>query len=86
MSYLISSLRKTMPYIKFFDVSMRDGLQSLKPIYTLKHKKIMLDRIIDTYKPDSLEIGSLVSQKVLPQMKDSYALYKHATNHYIKKK
>jgi hydroxymethylglutaryl-CoA lyase len=85
MSYLISSLRKTMPYIKFFDVSMRDGLQTLPPTYTLKHKKIMLDRIIDTYKPESLEIGSLVSPKVLPQMKDSHELYKHATKHYIQK-
>ena len=85
MSYLISSLRKTMPYIKFFDVSMRDGLQTLPATYTLKHKKIMLDRIIDTYKPDSLEIGSLVSPKVLPQMKDSHELYKHANKHYIQK-
>jgi len=85
MSYLISSFKKSMPYIKFFDVSMRDGLQSLPHTYTLKHKKIMLDRIIDTYKPDSLEIGSLVSPKFLPQMKDSHELYKHATNHYIKK-
>ena len=85
MSYLISSLKKTMPYIKFFDVSMRDGLQSLPATYTLKHKKIMLDRIIDTYKPNSLEIGSLVSPKVLPQMKDSHELYKHANKHYIQK-
>ena len=85
MSYLISSLRKTIPYIKFFDVSMRDGLQTLPDIYTLKHKKIMLDRIIDTYKPNSLEIGSLVSPKVLPQMKDSHELYKHANKYYINK-
>ena len=85
MSYLISSLKKTIPYIKFFDVSMRDGLQSLPATYTLKHKKIMLDRIIDTYKPDSLEIGSLVSPKVLPQMKDSHELYKHANKYYINK-
>jgi len=85
MSYLISSLKKTMPYIKFFDVSMRDGLQTLPATYTLKHKKIMLDRIIDTYKPDSLEIGSLVSPKVLPQMKDSHELYKHANKYYIQK-
>jgi len=85
MSYLISSLRKTMPYIKFFDVSMRDGLQSLPPTYTLKHKKIMLNRIINTYNPDSLEIGSLVSPKILPQMKDSYELYNYANKYYVHK-
>ena len=60
-------------------------LQTLPATYTLKHKKIMLDRIIDTYKPDSLEIGSLVSPKVLPQMKDSHELYKHANKYYIQK-
>jgi len=85
MSYLISSLRKTMPYIKFCDISMRDGLQSLPDTYTLKHKKIMLDRIIDTYKPESLEIGSLSSVKTVPQMKDSHELYKHANQYYIQK-
>ena len=85
MSYLISSLRKAMPYLKFFDVSMRDGLQSLPPTYTLKHKKIMLNRIINTYNPESLEIGSLVSPKVLPQMKDSYELYTYANKYYVHK-
>lgn len=85
MSYLISSLKKTMPYIKFFDVSMRDGLQSLPPTYTLKHKKIMLNRIITTYNPDALEIGSLVSPKIVPQMKDSYELYKYANKYYVHK-
>ena len=85
MSYLISSLRKAMPYLKFFDVSMRDGLQSLPPTYTLKHKKTMLNRIITTYNPESLEIGSLVSPKILPQMKDSYELYTYANKYYVHK-
>jgi isopropylmalate/homocitrate/citramalate synthase len=83
MSY--SSLKKIAPFIKFFDVSMRDGLQSIPDLYTLKQKKIMLNKIINTYYPESLEIGSLVSHKILPQMKDSYELYKYATKYYIHK-
>ena len=83
MSY--SQLKKIAPFIKFFDVSMRDGLQSIPDLYTLKQKKIMLNKIINTYYPESLEIGSLVSHKILPQMKDSYELYKYATKYYIHK-
>ena len=45
----------------------------------------MLNKIINTYYPESLEIGSLVSHKILPQMKDSYELYKYATKYYIHK-
>ena len=67
-----------MNKIKFFDVSLRDGLQSLKKIYTLSEKKDLLHRIICKYNPHSIEIGSIVSSKVLPQMYNSIELFKHA--------
>ena len=81
MSQLIKSIQIHMiknikKKIKYFDVSLRDGLQSQNRIYTLNEKKDLLHKIIDIYKPQSIEIGSLVSSKVLPQMDKSIELYK----------
>ena len=83
MSQLIKSIQIHMiknikKKIKYFDVSLRDGLQSQNRIYTLNEKKDLLHKIIDIYKPQSIEIGSLVSSKVLPQMDKSIELYKYA--------
>ena len=64
--------------LKLFDVSLRDGLQAQKKIYSLSEKKNMLNEIIDIYNPDNIEVGSIVSEKVLPQMKNSIELYKYA--------
>ena len=68
--------------LRFFDVSLRDGLQSLKTCYTLNDKKNMLDHIIQTYNPRDIEVGSLVSSKILPQMSGSIELYNYARNNY----
>ena len=54
--------------ISFFDVTLRDGLQSIKKEYSLLEKKNILYNIINLHNPNSIEIGSLVSNKVLPQM------------------
>lgn len=64
--------------LKLFDVSLRDGLQSQKKIYSLEEKKVMLEEIINNYNPESIEVGSIVSDKVLPQMSNSIELYKYA--------
>jgi hydroxymethylglutaryl-CoA lyase len=72
-----------MNKIKFFDGSLRDGLQSLKKIYTLAEKKDLLHKIINKYNPHSIEIGSIVSSKVLPQMHNSIDLFKHANKQGI---
>lgn len=64
--------------LKLFDVSLRDGLQSQKKIYSLKEKKVILHEIINKYNPESIEVGSIVSDKVLPQMRNSIELYKYA--------
>jgi isopropylmalate/homocitrate/citramalate synthase len=82
MTNIIQLLRRINPYIKLFDVSMCDGLQSIPKKYTLSEKKTILHNIINTYKPHSLEIGSIISPRVVPQMKHSYELYKYAIDFY----
>lgn len=63
--------------IKLFDVSLRDGLQSLPKILSLTKKKNIFHRIINKYNPENIEVGSIVSDKILPQLKDSRELFKH---------
>jgi len=69
---------------KFFDVTLRDGLQTSKNIYTLNEKKQLLHYIMDNYNPLHVEVGSIVSNKVLPQMKYSQELYNYAIEKYPK--
>ena len=65
---------------KLFDVTLRDGLQSLpkneSSNYTLQKKKDLYSTIKNTYNPTYLEVGSLVSPKVLPIMENSLDLFK----------
>ena len=68
--------------IKTFDVSLRDGIQTIKKIYTLSEKKSILDNIIKTYNPPHIEVGSAVSPKILPQMVGSIELYNYAEEKY----
>lgn len=65
---------------KLFDVTLRDGLQSVKKIYTLNEKKHIFHNILNKYNPKSIEIGSFVNKKILPQMANTYDLF-----HYIQK-
>ena len=60
--------------LKLFDVTLRDGLQSVSKIYNLTEKKEILRNII-LKRPQAIEIGSLVSSKILPQMNNSLELY-----------
>ena len=39
---------------------------------------------MNTYKPNSLEVGSIISPRVVPQMKHSYELYNYANSIYNK--
>ena len=63
--------------VKLFDVTLRDGLQSMKKFYKFSEKKDLLHKIINKYNPESIEVGSIVSSKVLPQMHDSLKLYNY---------
>jgi isopropylmalate/homocitrate/citramalate synthase len=61
-----------------FDVSLRDGIQALtkkeQEQFTLKEKLKYYELIKTKYEPENIEIGSIVSEKVLPVFKDSLEL------------
>lgn len=77
--------------IKTFDVTLRDGLQSIQKEehynYSTEVKLKIYNEINNKYKPNYLEIGSLVSKKILPIMADSLEIYektwKPNTNNFI---
>ncbi len=75
---LIKNLERKKFKINLFDVSLRDGLQSKNKVYSLDEKKNILHDIINKFDPKSIEIGSLVSKKILPQMGNSIELYQYA--------
>lgn len=66
--------------IKTFDVTLRDGLQSVSKSeeknYDLENKEKILEYIKYNYNPTNIELGSIVSPNVLPILKDSVELYK----------
>jgi len=65
-----------------FDVSLRDGLQALKRTVPLADKQAMFREIASTRRPAAIEVGSLVSAKVLPQMASSDSMFRYA-NAYV---
>lgn len=78
-----------------FDVSLRDGLQSLtkeqQNNVTISDKLEIYNDIVNNYNPENIEIGSIVSNKLLPIFNDTLEIIKHVnkykhnlnTNHYI---
>ena len=72
----------------FFDVSLRDGIQGMpksrQENFSLNDKIDIFHNILFNYKPEKIEIGSIVNPKILPIMADSLKLYEYAIN-YIKK-
>jgi isopropylmalate/homocitrate/citramalate synthase len=79
LDYLYKSLN-----ICLFDVSLRDGLQGLskeqQQQYSLAKKKILFNNIYTTYYPKNIEIGSIVSNKVLPVFNDTLDLLDYINN------
>lgn len=79
--------------LELFDVTLRDGLQGLskeeQQEYTLLDKLKIYNNIKFNYDPKNIEIGSIVSEKVLPIFKDSVQLlnfvetYSMIKNNYI---
>jgi hydroxymethylglutaryl-CoA lyase len=62
-----------------FDTSLRDGIQYLNHNnMPFGIKQSIYDKIIREYSPDSIEIGSLTSPKILPIMKDTLELHSYA--------
>jgi isopropylmalate/homocitrate/citramalate synthase len=75
---------------KPFDVTLRDGLQCLKLYknnienFNLEKKITLYDFILENYKPQNIEIGSVVSEKIFPIFKDTEQLFNYAeTYKYI---
>lgn len=61
------------------DVTLRDGLQNADAsLYPTEKKQELFNRIMALYNPHSIEVGSLISPKVLPILKDSILMYKYA--------
>lgn len=65
-----------------FDVTLRDGLQALSKeeqiLFTTEKKINMYNDIIIKHFPKNIEIGSYVSEKVLPIFKDTEKLFEHS--------
>jgi hypothetical protein len=76
----VNKLRKVNP----FDVSLRDGLQGLSKEQQLTIKPIdqinLYFEIKEKYQPRNMEIGSIVSSKVLPIFKNSDSFYNYIEN------
>ena len=73
-----------------FDVSLRDGLQSIQIDKNISHiaydlikKQKLYNSIYTTHYPKNIEVGSIVSASVLPILADSLQLFEHVED-YIK--
>jgi isopropylmalate/homocitrate/citramalate synthase len=60
-----------------FDVTLRDGIQPL-PSMDFEEKITLYNKIYRTHQPKNMEIGSIVSNKVLPIFNDSLELYEYS--------
>jgi isopropylmalate/homocitrate/citramalate synthase len=69
------------------DVTLRDGLQNAKvENYPTEHKKKVFQNIMKSENPPKIEVGSLTSYRILPIMKDSIEIYKHAVEYINREK
>jgi len=67
-----------------FDVTLRDGLQAVtkdkETEFNANTKLKIYHNIIFNYKPLNIEVGSIVSEKVLPIFKDSIEIFNFINN------
>jgi hydroxymethylglutaryl-CoA lyase len=67
---------------QLFDVSLRDGIQNADPNkWTTDLKMSTFRHIVSKNQPHAIEIGSLVSPKILPIMNDSLCMHSYAKSH-----
>ena len=78
---MFSTILKNPP-LRLFDVTLRDGLQSIPKIYSLTEKMDLGLDIIADRNPRAIEIGSIVSSKIVPQMKNSLECFTEFTSIY----
>jgi hydroxymethylglutaryl-CoA lyase len=65
-----------MPEIVLHDVSMRDGLQVEQTVVPTERKIAWIEHLVSAG-VDIVQVGSFVNPKVLPQMADTDALFRH---------
>jgi hydroxymethylglutaryl-CoA lyase len=68
-----------MSRARIYEMFLRDGLQSLRTIYTVQEKIAMFD-ILNRCNYDGIEFGSTTSSKIIPQMGGSLELFEHVKN------
>uniref|UniRef100_A0A6C0IRD2 Pyruvate carboxyltransferase domain-containing protein n=1 Tax=viral metagenome TaxID=1070528 RepID=A0A6C0IRD2_9ZZZZ len=61
-----------------FDVTLRDGIQGLSSM-SFDEKVNIYNLIYKTHQPKNMEVGSIVSDRVLPIFSDSLSVYDYAT-------
>lgn len=66
--------------LQLFDVTLRDGLQTQKTLYTVQEKYNIYKNIVKDHNPKSIEIGSIVSKNVLPQLANTIELFNFIQN------
>lgn len=64
--------------IRFFDITLREGLQTITHAHTLSEKQIIMRNIVNKYKPSDMEIGKICSTKPDKHTNDSLKLYKYS--------
>lgn len=78
---------REMGYPKPFDVTLRDGLQGVPKqnihLFNINEKSKLFHNVLFNYSPKNIEIGSIVSQKVLPIFKDSLQIFNYAINYQL---
>lgn len=65
-----------MARARIYEMFMRDGLQSLRTIYTVQEKMAMFD-LLNKCNYDCIEFGSTTSPKLIPQVGGSMELWNH---------
>ena len=64
-----------MKRIIFSDVTARDGLQSLKNVFSVKQRTKLINQLSNCGFSE-IETGSLVNPKIIPTMANSLEVYK----------
>ena len=72
----MSILKKYLSKVKIIDVTVRDGLQSYDKILSVNDRVEIIKKISSLNITD-LEVGSIVSPKVIPQMKYSLEVFQN---------
>jgi len=89
INFCLANKKYLETYIKLgsprpFDVSLRDGLQSLtnyeQKLFTTKKKIDIYKTIVNYHNPKNIEIGSFVSKSLFPIFNDTPQLLSYAEN------